>query len=259
MAALSWVALAFILLLCDMSAAEKKHPSTTVHRKNSLPLVQSWQWNPNHYWYHKHYYKKKKTQYPRIKGRCKPPPPIIINGTDIIGQETQKGNVVVLVLSKRTCRFCTEQLGSLNNHAVYFGQEQMNVTIVVLNHRWYPMPKAFKSIWKHIKIYNEPKKSRRLFKKLGGSYGDFLIFDKCKRQQYLIRRPYSWLGWPYMRTAVYDTHYHFESLCGECEPEPEVGPEDPDFAVTTRQPATTRATKPITNIDGPDETVDNSL
>lgn len=260
MATLQWVALGFFLLLCNLSVAQKKRPMTTVLGKNSVPLIQTWQWNPNHYWYHKHYYKKKrKLKYPRIKGRCKPPPSIFINGTDIIGEETKKGNVVVLVLSKRTCSFCTEQLGSLNNHAVYFRQEKMKVSVVVLNHRWYPMPDTAKDIWKNVKIYNEPKKSRHLFTKLGGSYGDFLIYDKCKRQQYIIRRPYSWLGYPFLRTAVRDTYYFFENLCGECEPEPEVGPEDPDAATTTKQPTTTKATKHITNIDGPDETVENTL
>jgi len=265
MTTLTWVVLALICVLCDLSSAYKKRPvETVVRKKNTVPLIQTWQWNPNHYWYHNHYkHKKKRVQYPRIKGRCKPPPTIKINGTDIIGEETQKGNVVVLALSKRSCSFCIEQLGSLNNHARYFKQEKMNVSIVVLNHRWYPMSGTAKQFWRNIKIYNEPKKSR-VFKKLGGSYGDFLIYDKCKRQQYLIRRPYSWLGYPFLRSAVRDTHYFFETLCGECEPEPEVGPENPDAAPTTKRPVTTKTTKPISNINGPDETapeetVDNTL
>lgn len=181
------------------------------------------------------------------QGKCKMTPVWSINGTYPVLDEVHKGNAVFVFTMKKSCKKCWFEVRSLHRWAKYFKDIGAKAKIIILMSRKYGQyPRSvYKFAYPYLTFYNEPK-DQDIFGKLKAGIHHMLMYDQCGRHQYHYRYPYSTLVKPYMRMAMENTLYHYESLgCGKClEKARYPSPEDVDFEVAPTE-------KVLTNNQGP--------
>ena len=72
-----------------------------------------------------------------------------------------------------------------------------NVTFIALSYRLKKIPDKIKLLYPYINFYEEPAQSR-IFSQLKAGAGQYLVFDKCGRQQYHIGYPFSSFQYQYL-------------------------------------------------------------
>lgn len=157
-----------------------------------------------------------KPKWPKLRGRCQKVPNIKLNGKNPVREECNRGHAVLVFLMKRRCDFCYHQLKMLNKLAKHYKEAGKPLSVIAINHKRGPLAPAVVRQFPHVKIYDEPN-SEDYFGKLGGAWRQVILYDVCCRKQYLYGYPFSWMGYTFVRHAIFNTLYYDQVICGVCK------------------------------------------
>lgn len=156
-----------------------------------------------------------KPKWPKLKGRCHTVPNFKINGVNPIKAECGKGRVTIVFLMKRRCDFCYHQLKELNILAGHYKKSNKSLSVIAINHKKGRLSPSIKAQYPFVTFVEEPA-NMDLFGKLGGAWRQVIIYDVCCRKQYLYGYPFSWMGYSFVRHAIFNTYYYDQVICGVC-------------------------------------------
>lgn len=159
---------------------------------------------------------KYKPKWPKLRGRCQTVPNIKIDGKNPVREQCSKGRAVLVFLMKRRCDFCYHQLKALNKLAKHYKEAGKPLSVIAINHKRGKLAPAVIKQFPHIKIYEEPE-NKDIFGKLGGAWRQVILYDVCCRKQYLYGYPFSWMGYSFVRHAIFNTMYYDQVICGVCK------------------------------------------